>query len=401
MTPDVLLLFLMIWLSYELLIHGGRRWLLVGALLGAAFLTKTSSWPWLVAAIPVRFLASGDSVARRRVLRSSAVCAALVLTWVVPLSVKYGHPTLGSSGALNWSWYMEGRSTRLPDTDRGGNSAYHDVGVGNGRLLSVATFDDAAYWTYQPWGDPTAWSARETGDPGRSATFDEMVLYWLRMFARVFGLWCGPLIAAALVPWAVLRFRPGMVRELWTTERDALAVISLGLVGLFQFVAVHAEPRLLAPFAAMLALGTIHWCFAGPVTKRFASSAALRGGLGWLGIAAALGFAVPRMVEGVQSATRLTGVTTQLNDLRHRLAMVNDGPVPIAVVGPAAPIMASAFWVNARISMQVAPRFASLVATLPPDEQRQMLVTLFRGKVPMIWKTSADGGMEMLLVPPN
>ena len=83
------------------------------------------------------------------------------------------------------------------------------------------------------------------------------------------------------------------------------------------------------------------------------------------------------------------------------MAVVKDVRVPIAVVGRDAPVMESGFWVNARIAMQVAAAYAALVATLPKADQDAMLLTLFRGKVPMIWRTSADGGMEMLMVPPN
>jgi hypothetical protein len=318
-----------------------------------------------------------------------------MLLWIVPMSLKYSRVTLGSSGTLNWSWYMNANSSRLPDSDAGNNSAYHDVNVGNGRLLSVATFDDAAYWTYQPWDDPTDWSTKVLSQTGRPPDAFELTTYWLRMAARVFGLWLGPLLVAVLLPVLWLHRRPRMIRELFTSERDALVVVLLGLVGLLQFVAVHAEPRLIGPFAAMLAFGTIAWAYAKPVA---ASPLLLRQGLTWLGLLVVLGFAVPRLVLGAQSAVRLRGVTDQLFEMRRRIALTSAGPVPIAIVGPAAPVMASAYLANVHIAMQVAPRFAALVATLPAAEQRQMLLTLFRGKVPMIWRTTSDGGIELLLV---
>ena len=401
-TPDVILLLVMTWLGYELIVHGSRRWVLIGALLGISFLTKTSSWPWLLVAIPLRFWAAAGTTARRQVLLSSLVCAGIVLTWVVPMSIKYGRPTLGSSGALNYSWYIAANTSRLPDTDRGTNSAYHDVEVGNGRLLTVVQFDDAAYWTYQPWGDPTAWATKVLTETGRKPALDEMVMYWLRLTARVFGLWLGPLILCGILPWVLLRRRRGMLRELVTTQRAALVVILLGLTGLLQFAAIHAEPRLIAPFGLMLALGTIHWCFVEQdASTGLTSSLLLRRCLGWFGAAAIVCFTVFRFGDALQSAKRLRGVIAQLDELRAGIAMSSGGPVPIAVVGPVAPIMASAFWANAHIAMQVAPAYAALVATLPKQEQDDLLLTLFRGKVPMIWRTSADGGMEMLVVPPN
>ncbi len=401
-TPDVLLLLVLTWLSYELIVQHASRWWLVGILLGISFLTKTSSWPWLLAAIPLRLWAAKSGASRRQVWLSTVTCVAIMATWFVPMTMKYGRPTLGSSGALNYSWYMKGHSSRLPDTDQGTNTAYQDVGVGNGRLLRVATFDDAGAWTYQPWGDPTAWSAKVLTETGRDPMVSEIVLYWLRMTMRVFGLWLGPLIAGAILPWILLRARPKMLHELVTTERNTLVVIGLGLIGLFQFAAIHAEPRLIAPFGLMLALGVVHWCFAAASPEtRLTRLLPLRVSLTWLGVVAVIGFGVFRMREALQSAQRLQGVTTQLDELRRRLAIMTDGPVPIAVVGPAAPIMASAFWANAHIVMQVAPPYAALVATLPKAAQDSMILTLFRGKVPMVWRTSADGGMQMLAIPPN
>jgi hypothetical protein len=351
----------------------------------------------LLVALPVRWIAAKTGDSRRRVLLSTATSLAVALMWIVPMSSKYGHPTLGSSGALNWSWYIKANTSRLPDTDGGANSAYHEVGVGNGRLLQLAVFDNAERWTYEPWGDPTEWSTKVVTETGHNPTAFELVTYWLRMFARVFGLWLGPLIVGTLVPWVVLHRRKDMHRELLNDQRDALVVIVLGFIGLMQFVAVHAEPRLLAPFAAMLALGVLHWAFAGAYAR--AKETPVRLAAGWLGVAVAIGFAVPRISGGIESATRLSGVTAQLSELRRRISAVSSGPLPIAVVGPAAPIMASAFLVNAHIAYQISPAYASLVATLPKEEQSQMLITLFRGKVPMLWRTSSDGGMEMLIVP--
>lgn len=394
-TPDVILFFLLVALGCELTVHGSRRWLLTGALLGLAFLAKTSCWPWLLAAIPIRLWAAGAPGPRLAVLRSCLVCAVVMLVWVLPMSLKYGRPTLGTSGALNWSWYIDANSSRLPDTDAGSNRSYQDVPVGNGRLLTVATFDDAIDWTYQPWDDPTDWATRVQSETGRAPDAFDLMSYWLRMAGRVFVLWLGPLIVAVLLPVVFLHRRPGMVRELLTTRRDAGAVLLMGLAGLLQFVAVHAEPRLIGPFAALLAIGTIAWCFAAPARS---SAPPLRLALTWLGLVVAIGFAVPRLIEGAQSAVRLRDVTARLTEMRRRIALAGNGPAPVAVVGPAAPVMASAWLANVHIAMQVAPRYADLVATLPPAEQRALLLTLFRGKVPMIWRTTGDGAIEMLLV---
>jgi len=399
-TPDVLLLAIAVWLSYEFLVHRSRRWLLVGVLLGLAFLAKTSSWPWLVIALPIRLWAAGDAPARRPVWWSTLVCGALMLTWVVPMSIKYGHPTLGSSGRLNYSWYLASNSSRMPDTDGGRNTAYRTVPVGNGRTVTVATFDDAAHWTYQPWGDPTAWESKVLTQTGHPPTAVQLLRYWGRLTLRILVLWLAPLILAVIAPVWILRRRRGMIHELVTTNRESFVVMLLGLAGLAQFAAVHAEPRLIAPFGAMLALGVIHWCGTSPAEQIRVTAEPLRLGLAWLGMAAALGFAAFRLKEGAGSYTRLHEVAKELDNLRSRLISAGQSNVRLAIVGPAAPVLASAYWIGARIVMQIPPAYAELIATLPRDQQSQMLLTLFSGKVPLIWQTTSSGGMRMLLVPP-
>ena len=398
-TPDVLLLAITVSLSYELLANRGTRWLVVGALLGLAFLAKTSAWPWLVIGIPLRLWAAADTAARWRAWGSTLVCAATMLVWVVPMTIKYGHPTLGSSGRLNYSWYIRANSSRLPDTDRGRNLAYQSVPVGQGRLVTVATFDDAAHWTYQPWGDPTAWEQKVVTQTGHMPTIFQISGYWLRLASLIVGLWFGPLIVTVLLPvWALLR-RPGMTGELINAQRNALAVMLLGVLGVLQFAVVHAEPRLIAPFGAMLALGLINWCSGAPAARLAPGRSTVQRGLAWIGVVAALGFAVFRVGEGVSSYARLRGVAKQLDDLRARLISAGQSNVPLAIVGPAAPVLASAYWIGARIVMQIPPNYADLIATLPADQQSQMLKTLVSGKAMMIWQSSANGGMRMLILP--
>jgi hypothetical protein len=118
-------------------------------------------------------------------------------------------------------------------------------------------------------------------------------------------------------------------------------------------------------------------------------------------MAAALGFAVFRLKEGGSSYARLHLVAKELDNLRSRLISAGQPNVQLAIVGPAAPVLASAYWIGARIVMQIPPDYADLIATLPPDQQSQMLLTLFSGKVPLVWQTTASGGMRMLLVPPK
>jgi hypothetical protein len=397
-TPDVISLLVAVWISHELLRHGSQRWLLTGVLFGVSFLVKTSTWPLLIVAVPLRLWAAPDTPARRRVWWSTAVCALLMLGWIVPMSVKAGHPTLGSSGRLNFSWYINAsRNSQSPDADRGNHAGYQQVPIGDGQQITVATFDEAATWTYQPWGDPTAWAEGITSKVEFAPTVGELTSYWLRMSMYVFVLWLGPMLLTAIVPAFLLYRRPGVWRELVTTQRHALVVGGLGIVGLFQFIAIHVEPRLIAPYAIMLALGSIWLDTAAPATRPLRPI--VRNTLAWVGAIAALGLAGYTLVTGAASTARLIETTHRLDAVRQRLATVVQGPFPIAIIGPAMPVLSAAYWSGVHVTMQIPPSSAKLLGTLPPDQQAAILGSLFVGRVPLVWKTTADGGVEMLIVP--
>ena len=397
-TPDVIALVVAVWLSAELLQRGDRRWLLLGVLFGVSFLAKTSAWPWLVVAVALRLWAAPDASTRRRVWWSAAVCALLMLAWVIPMSVRAGHPTLGSSGRLNYSWYINAaRNSQSPDADRGTHAAYREVPLDDGRQITVATFDNPEHWTYQPWGDPTAWAEGITSRVQSTPTVGELAGYWLRMLMYVVVPWLGLMILTTIVPAFLLYRRPGIWRELVTTQHDALVVGALGVVGLFQFIAIHVEPRLIAPYAIMLALSAI-WLATGVPPARVLRPI-WRNIVAWIGTVTALGLAVYTLVAGASSTARLIETTDRLDDLRRRLGTVMTGSAPIAIVGPAMPVLSAAYWSGVHITMQIPPRSADLLATLPADQQAALLKSVFRGQVPLIWKTTADGGMEMLIVP--
>ncbi len=398
-TPDIFSLFMAVWLSLELLARRGQRWLLTGVLFGISFLVKTSAWPWLLAAIPLRLWAAPDAPARRRVWWSTAACGVVMLAWIVPISVKAGQPTLGSSARLNYSWYINANSSRLPDTDAGVNSAYREVAAGNGQQISVATFDDPGAWTYQPWGDPTAWADKVMSDVGHNPTPGELLGYWLRAFARVFGLWLLPMMLTTIAPVFFLYHRPALWRELITTQRDALVVGALGLIGLLQFVAIHAEPRLIAPYGIMFAFGAIWLGTAGAAQSPLRIPPMARQLLCWIGVATALGFAVPKFVDGIASTSRLIETTNQLNALKQRLAATQAGTPMVAIIGPAAPVLSAAYWSGVHVVMQIPPRSAAILDALSPERQVAILSSLFSGRVGVLWKTSDEGGLQMLIVP--
>jgi hypothetical protein len=410
-TPDLLLLLVLAGLSYELIVPGGRRWFVVGVLLGLAFLAKTSVWPWLAIASAVRLWGARDRSTRRGVIRSTAVCAALMLVWIVPMSLKDQRFTLGSAGRLNVCWYLGGCDSRTPDTHTGTHVNYRDATTSTGEPITWVGFDDAARWTYQPWSDPTAWD-RGVGPRLTSAPDAlDLLMYWITLAGRVFGQWLLPLFLAVLFPMLWVGWRPGMWRSLATDHRDALVVMILGLLGLGQFIAVHAEPRLIAPFALMLALGTLSWVCPGapgPLApdrqwakgKVRAPSGNARGiarqVAASIGLAVALGFLIDRIGKGVASNQRITLGRADLEQTVAMLGQQGIGTGRIAIIGPAMPVTATAYWVGGHIVAQVPPRSAATFAKLAPAERQQALNELFADRADVAWLTNPNGEIQMI-----
>ncbi len=399
-TPDVLLLALMAWIGYELLVHRGERWLLTGVLLGAAFLAKTSAWPWLVLAVPLRVWGARTSAHRREVLLSSVICAAVMLTWIVPMSVKAGRPTLGSAGRLNYSWYLAASDARTPDTHLGQHTFYHQMTVDSAHAITWAEFPDAGKWTYAPWSDPTAWDAGVlTRNETTPDTF-ELISYWLRQARNSLGLWLLPVLLGILVPGYLLQRRPKMWHDLLKDDRPILVTALLGLAGVGQFVLVHSEPRLIAPFGLLFALAVLHWLWAAePPVPRFPVMA--RQAASWLGLLAAIGFAVPRLREGITSSARIEGVLAAVSSTNASLAAAGLSQSRIAILGPAIPVEASAFLSGAQIVAQVPPSSVEVIKSLTTEQQRAIITKLFGGKVQIGWLTTPDASVSIVVIPPD
>jgi hypothetical protein len=399
-TPDVLLLALMTWIGYELLVHRGERWLLTGVLLGVAFLAKTSAWPWLVLAIPLRLWGARTPAHRRDVLRSSLACAAVMLTWIVPMSVKEGRPTLGSAGRLNYSWYLAASDARTPDTHLGRHTFYHQMTIDSAHTITWAEFPDAGKWTYAPWSDPTAWDAGVLTRNERTPDTFELVSYWLRQARISFGLWLLPVLLGILVPAYLLQRRPTMWRELLADDRPVLVTALLGLAGVGQFVLVHSEPRLIAPFGLLFALAALHWLYAqAPSVPRF--PVLTRQTASWLGLVAAIGFAVPRLKEGFTSSARIDGVFAAITRTNASLAEAGLSQARIVILGPAIPVEASAFLSGAQIVAQVPSSSVEVIKSLPTDQQRAVITRLFASKAQIAWLTTPDAAVSIVVIPPE
>src|ERR1019366_10357492 len=105
----------------------------------------------------------------------------------------------------------------------------------------------------------------------------------------------------------------------------------------------------IAPYGIMRGLGTIWWCTAAaprpwPSQGLGRAANSIRQLLGWLGIATALAFAVPKFLEGIGSTAHLIRATSQLDAFKERFATLQPGTSQIAIIGPAAPALSAAYW---------------------------------------------------------
>lgn len=397
-TPDVVLLAVMAGIGYELLPRRGERWLLLGLLLGAAFLTKTSAWPWLLVMVPLRLWGAGNRIARWNVIRSSLVALAVMLTWIVPMSRKAGAPTFGSVSGLSYCWYLEACDSRTPDTHLGGHEAYHQVKVDSVGALVWAEFATGEKWTYAPWSDPTAWSAGVLSKNSRPPTAWELISYWARQFRNSFGLWLLPVLLGILLPSVLLLRETGRWRALLAEDRMVLVTALLGFAGVMQFVMVHSEPRLIAPFGLLLALAVLHWSSTSPATPR-GSPLLLHPGVTLLGMAGAIGFAIPRLQEGWVASARIDGLVSAIARTNASMRAAGMTQDRIVVLGPAIPIEASVYLSGAHIVAQLLPSSVEVLKRLPTEQQRRVIGALFSGKADIAWLTTSDAGVTMVVIP--
>lgn len=399
-TPDTILLSLMAWLAYEMLARTSTRWVLTGALLGAAYLLKTSAWPWLLLSVPLRWLGASAPAERRDVLRSSAVAGAVALLWVIPLSHRAGTFTAGSAARLNYCWYLEGCDSRTPDTHHGDHVAYHVVPVDPGRRVTWAEFTDAGAWTYQPWGDPTAWEEGVRTRHGSAPSPRAIVAAtWFRT-EYTFGRWLLPVLLVVVLPWFVLEWSPS-ARRGWRGEaRRAYAHALLGLLGISQFLVVHTEPRLFAPFALLLVLAILQGSGAGapaqaPGPRRW------RGAIDLLGCLVLVGFIGVRFRGGPAAATRLSHNVTGLAAANTALAAQGLSQSRIVILGPAMAASAAAFFSDAHVVAQVLPDGVGVLFDRPGERQQVLLARLFGGRAQVAWLTDSSGGVTLVRIPPD
>lgn len=250
LTPDLLLCALVL-LFFARLGRGSETEL--GAIVGAAFLVKTSCWPWLAALAGVVVIRHANAASPGAFpTRAFVTAGAIVGAFVIALSVREGHPTIGSVGPLNARWYLGDVTRRLPDADNGPHALKKKVYMPGGEPIAYIDLRNETR-TYMPWSDPEQWANGVPAESQPKFNIGMAERSW-RENAGIALESLVPLAAAMLVFIVIGRRSSGAAPELpdGAATRLTLAVAAAAAL---PFLILHAELRLLAPAALLLLLG--------------------------------------------------------------------------------------------------------------------------------------------------
>lgn len=393
-TPDLLLLSLMAWAAFELIAHRGERWILLGLILGVMFLTKTSVWPWLVVFTLARVATAQGRAARGIALRATAVMVLVMAPWVGAMSSSAGHLTMSSAGRLNLCWYLESCDGRTPDTHVGHHERYGQLALGDGQTVVVAGIDDTRRWTYLPWSDPTAWQAGVISQTSTRPTALAMLSYWAKQAYYVTAYWMTPLVLLVLVPFALVHWRGRDGAASPPGSRALLILAALGLTGVAQFVAIHAEPRLIAPFLLLMTMALLAWLRLRSATDDSIAPTRRR----WRE-ATTSAMAIGALILGagrIPNELRASGeVEQRFAVIESRFRVIDTGlDRRVAVIGYALPTLGDLWRAGARVVAQVPPYAAVQIGQLPAEEQAKELRRMFGSIAQAAWLVNPDGRFQ-------
>ncbi len=372
-TPDLLLLLAIIGLGTELLRPDGWRPIPLGCWAGFAFLAKTSSWPWLlVSALFLAWHAWPRPSVRRQLGRAVVIAAAPVLLWGLLVSLDAGRPTIGAAAEYNACWYLRECDGRSPDTHTGNHEAYAQWPIARDTLAKVATFS-AGPWTYQPWGDPDVWQRGIVTQDASSPSIDSYLWYVLRQLGLVLILWLPLTLILVILPAVALqRQKPKLGLAMLRAPPGIVTI--LGGVGIAQFIAVHAEPRLIAPFVLLLALGVVTWASEGETRRALGSLSQ-----------AALVIALAIGGWHVRDQLRITASSAMRVSQLEQQHPEATAPHRVVVIGKAFPMLADLYRARAVVVAQVMAPGAETLQRWPALAQQALVERIKRLGATTLW----------------
>ncbi|HEY6072713.1 MAG TPA: hypothetical protein VIV15_04775 [Anaerolineales bacterium] len=235
-----------------------RRWMdyaLLGLTLGLGFLAKAPMLPMAAVYFALALLMATRRADWRirvpRVVPAVVVFAVIIAPFVVELSAKEGHYTVGESGKLNYAWWINGVAMiHWQGNPPGSGKPRHPTR----RVLAdppLYEFATPISSTYPPWFDPTYWMKGVTPRfdlRGHVRVFRvSLRTIYRRIFKEQVGLIAGGafLIYAGGRRWSFLR----------DVTQQASVLILPSLIGVALFSLIHLEPRFIASFVAVFWLG--------------------------------------------------------------------------------------------------------------------------------------------------
>ncbi|MCX5764809.1 MAG: hypothetical protein NTU67_09355, partial [Gemmatimonadetes bacterium] len=360
LTPDLLLCVLLLLFIVRLPAHNKREQLILGAIAGAGFLVKTSIWPWLVVALAIasfRCVRAGNW--RLLPLPLIGAAAAIAGAFVVTLSIRAGHPTLGSVGPLNARWYLGDLERRTPDGDLGPHATKKRLVFPTG--VAVPFHDlRAGTRTYLPWSDPERWANGIPANAVPSLSVAQAVRSWTGSFLLLFK-WLVPL-AIALAVIVAMSGRHSTDSTLVLTILDQ-PLLLVGVLNILIFLTVHAEARLLAPAMLQCLLGVWSTAPLGRAHKYFP----------WASRAMVAGVLV-QLAMYTQPIPRNLSANAAREGERHRYLdeqLVRRPTYSAIIVGPAVSWMGALWRHHMHVALQIGGEGAATVKAMPEGQRLQ------------------------------
>jgi hypothetical protein len=240
-----------------------RYYVLLGLALAAAYYSKPSGFVAAVALFAILFLRPPANNARAKIGLALLVFLTASLPLVMAVSKAAGELTTSVSGKLNYLWHVNAFYKYYGWT--GQQPAEHGTPVHPPRVISkeplVLEFGGPVGGTYPLWYDPSYWFAgvRVHYNIGQEVAAVRRNLRDYYNTGRHGMIWAGAFALAFL----------GGLRSLKGFLGSSYLWILVWPVSTFMlFSAVHLEPRYMAPFVPLLAVGIY-----SPLVRRLGSAA--------------------------------------------------------------------------------------------------------------------------------
>lgn len=369
LTPDLLLCVLVLCFTLHMPARGPRDEIWLGVIVGAGFLVKTSIWPWLVVALGI---VAARHVRNREWKTFPAIATGVGLlvaaAFVVILSVRAGHPTIGSVGPLNLRWYLGDVSRRTPETDQGTHTARRPAMLPSGVVVAFHDMRPTSK-TYAPWSDPEGWARGVPASAVPSFSFTQVGKSW-RQNAGEFLRWMLPL---GLGIGLIMAWSSGLRHGYSISDFLDRPMLWVGVSAALVFLVVHAEHRLLAPSALLILLGA----WSDPTSAR------PRSRFRWLTVAviACIG---AQLLSYMPSAARIANARRAgerpIDDFFSRereLTPARD----VVLVGPFGLWMGVLWRHHLRVAAQIGEQGESAISALPDNERLAWLRSQFGDSV--------------------